>query len=275
MGQLQISRHLRFVALIALVWAYPALAQQNLAQQTLAFTHVTIIDGPNSIPRADQTVVIRGNRIVAVGSSRSTRIPAGARVVEGGGKFIIPGLWDMHVHTDAPAGRELLALYVANGVTGVRDMAGDWTTVKTFREDIAQGRLAGPRILASGPYLEGGDVPIPHILTRNPDEARAGVDSLVRLGVDFVKVHGQLMRDSYFAIARRARERGIPFAGHVPHIVGAAAASDSGQRSLLFRAQLLNHSHFGRALPFKARSAVAHRWTLPPSTRASCRIRHG
>jgi imidazolonepropionase-like amidohydrolase len=215
------------VALIALGW--PHLAS---TQPSLAFTHVSVVDGTDSIARPDQTVVIRGNRIVAVGRSRSMRVPAGARVVEGRGKFLIPGLWDMHVHTAVQGGRELLALYVANGVTGVRDMAGDWPTIAAWRDDIAHGRLVGPRILASGAYLEGGDVPIPHILTRNPDEGRAGVDSLVRLGVDFVKVHGQLTRDTYFAIARRARERGIPFAGHVSRVVGAAAASDSGQRSI-------------------------------------------
>ena len=94
------------------------------------------------------------------------------------------------------------------------------------------GRLVGPRIIASGPYLEGGDVPIPHILVRTPEEARAGVDSLVRLGVDFVKVHSQLKRETYFAIAQRARERGIAFVGHVPRVVGSADASDSGQRSI-------------------------------------------
>jgi imidazolonepropionase-like amidohydrolase len=152
--------------------------------------------------------------------------------VEGRGKFLIPGLWDMHVHTAIVGGREVLALYVANGVTGVRDMAGDWATLTTFRDDIANGRLVGPRIIASGPYLEGGDIPIPHILARTPDEGRAGVDSLVRLGADFVKVHGQLKPETYFAIARRARERGITFVGHVPRVVGSAAASDSGQRSI-------------------------------------------
>jgi imidazolonepropionase-like amidohydrolase len=169
---------------------------------------------------------------VAVGPARTTRVPAGARRVDGRGKFLIPGLWDMHVHTVTFGGRELLALYVVNGVTGVRDMAGDWPTLRSWRREIAQGRLLGPRIVASGPYLEGGDVPIAHILTRTPDEGRAGVDSLVKLGVDFVKVHGQLTRETYFAIARRARERGIPFAGHVSRAVGASFASDSGQRSI-------------------------------------------
>jgi imidazolonepropionase-like amidohydrolase len=138
----------------------------------------------------------------------------------------------MHVHMAVVGGRSILALYVANGVTGVRDMAGDWATLTTWRHEIARGRLVGPRIIASGPYLEGGDVPIPHILVRTPDEARAGVDSLVQLGVDFVKVHSQLKRDVYFAIARRARERGIAFSGHVPQAVGSADASDSGQKSI-------------------------------------------
>src|SRR6185436_15829201 len=144
----------------------------------------------------------------------------------------IPGLWDMHVHTAIAGGRELLSLYIANGVTGVRDMAGDWDTLVAWRKQIAAHALVGPRIVASGPYLEGGDVPIAHLLTRDTAEARAAVDSLIRLGVDFVKVHGQLTRETYFAIARRARERRIPFAGHVPRVVGAADASDSGQKSI-------------------------------------------
>jgi imidazolonepropionase-like amidohydrolase len=202
------------------------------AQQPIAFTNVTVIDGVDSIPRRDHTVILRGNRIERVGPSRVVRVPAGARVVAGRGRFLLPGLWDMHVHTAVVGGRELLGVYVANGVTGVRDMAGEWATLSGWRKEIAAGGLVGPRIVASGPYLEGGDIPIPHLLTRTPEQAPAAVDSLVALGVDFVKVHSQLTRETYFAIARRARERGIPFAGHVPRSVGSAAASDSGQRSI-------------------------------------------
>jgi imidazolonepropionase-like amidohydrolase len=212
-----------------LAFAVPAGA---VSQLPIAFTHVTVIDGSDSIARPDLTIVVRGARIESVGPGRTARIPPGARVVEGRGKFLLPGFWDMHVHAAIAGGRELLKLYLANGVTGVRDMAGDWDTLRTWREDIAAGRMPGPRILASGPYLEGGDVPIAHFLTRTPDEGRVGVDSLVRLGVDFVKVHSQLNPATYFAIARRARERGIPFAGHVSRAVGAEAASDSGQRSI-------------------------------------------
>ena len=218
------------VARTALIIALlPVLA---LSQRPIAFTHVAVIDGTDTVARLDQTVVARGARIAAVGPARSTPVPRDARVVEARGKFLIPGLWDMHVHTSVVGGRAILGLYIANGVTGVRDMAGDWDTLTTWRREIAAHRLVGPRIVASGPYLEGGDVPIPHILTRTPEEGRAGVDSLVKLGVDFVKVHGQLTRPTYFAIARRARERGIPFAGHVSQAVGSADASESGQKSI-------------------------------------------
>jgi imidazolonepropionase-like amidohydrolase len=203
-----------------------------IGQPSIAITRVSVIDGDAPSPRTDQTVVIDGNRIVRVGASGSVAVPPGARIVDGRGKFLLPGFWDMHVHTAISGGRDLLSLYVANGVTGVRDMAGDWDTLKSWRSEIGRGQLVGPRIIASGPYLEGGDVPIPHLLARNAVEASAGVDSLIALGVDFIKVHSQLNAESYFAIARRARERGVVFAGHVPRVVGSAAASDSGQKSI-------------------------------------------
>jgi imidazolonepropionase-like amidohydrolase len=202
------------------------------AQTATAFTHVTVIDGTSEQPRVDRTVVIRGNRIVAEGPAASTTVPANARVIDGHGKFLIPGLWDMHVHLAMPGGKKVLPLYIANGVTGVRDMAGDWATLTAWRRDIARGILIGPRIVASGPYLEGGDVPIPHLLVKTPADAAPAVDSLIRLGVDFIKVHGQLTPESYYAIARAARTRRMPFAGHVSRSVGAANASDSGQASI-------------------------------------------
>jgi imidazolonepropionase-like amidohydrolase len=204
----------------------------GLEDSAVAFTHVTVIDGSDSLPRWDQTVVVRGNRIVAVGPSRATSPPARSRVVDGRGKFLVPGFWDMHVHTDVPDGRDVLALYVVNGVTGVRDMAGRWEVLASWKREIQERRLLGPRIVASGPYLEGGDVPIPHLEIRSPNDASPAIDSLIRLGVDFVKIHGQLTPESYFAAARAARQRGIPFAGHVPGRVSAEEASDSGQHSL-------------------------------------------
>jgi hypothetical protein len=111
-------------------------------------------------------------------------------------------------------------------------LAGDWRTLAAWRDSIGRGLIIGPRMVLSGPYLEGGDVPIPHLLVKAPADAAPAVDSLVRLGVDFIKVHGQLTRESYFAIARAARARGVPFGGHVSRVVGAADASDSGQASI-------------------------------------------
>ena len=200
--------------------------------QITAITNVSVIDGTAPTPRAGQTVVVRGNRIEAVGPTPVTPAPPGARVVDGSGKYLIPGLWDMHVHTTVPGGREVLALYVANGVLGVRDLAGDWARLTEWREDISNGRLVGPRIVASGPYIEGGDVPIVHLLARTPEEARAAVDSLARLGVDLVKLHSQLPRPVYFAALQAARDRGFQVAGHVPRSITPAEASDSGLSSL-------------------------------------------
>jgi imidazolonepropionase-like amidohydrolase len=199
---------------------------------TLAITNVSVIDATDPAPRRDRTVIIDGNRIVDVWPSRVARASHCPKVIDGRGKYLIPGLWDMHVHTVLPYGRELLALYVANGVTGVRDMASDLDTLRRWRSEIAAGTLVGPRMMVSGPYLEGGDIPIAHILARSAEEGTRAVDSLVALGVDFVKVHGRLSPETFFAIARRARERQIDFAGHVSSTVGAEAASDSGQRSI-------------------------------------------
>lgn len=208
------------------------LGPASLAAQVVAFTNVTTIDARDPVPRRDQTVIVSGNHIIQAGPTRAIRVPDRARVIGGRGRYLVPGLWDMHVHLDVPGGRDVLPLFVANGVTGVRDMAGRWDTLQSWRGDIATGRMRGPRIVASGPYIEGGDVPIPHLLARTADEGRVAVDSLATLGVPFIKVHTQLRPETYFAVARRARERGIPFGGHVSAAVGALAASDSGQRSI-------------------------------------------
>ena len=216
----------RTVIVLALAFGWAP----TVSAQAVVIRNVNVVDARDSTPRMHQTVVVRGNRIVAV--ERNAPVPAGARVIDGRGKYLIPGLWDMHVHADVVHGRRLLSLYIANGVTGIRDMAGTWDSLRTWRSEILAGTLIGPRIVASGPYLEGGATPIPHIVTRTGTEGARGVDSLVQLGVDLVKVHGRLSPETFFAIARRAREKGIPFGGHVSQAIGAQAASDSGLRSV-------------------------------------------
>src|SRR5947209_3368683 len=200
--------------------------------QIVAITHVTVIDVERATSHPDQTVVTEGPRITAVGPAASTAAPPRARILDGRGKWLIPGLWDMHAHTVVPTGRLLLSLYVANGVTGLRDMGGDFATIRKWRDEIARGALVGPQIVAAGPYLEGHDSPIAHIEVRTPDDARRAVDSLASLGVDFVKVHSALPRETFFAAAREARDKHIALAGHLSRNVTVEEASDSGQRSL-------------------------------------------
>ena len=203
-----------------------------VAFQLVAITHVAVVDVEHATSNRDVTVVIAGRRITSVGPAASTKVPAGARVIDGRGRWLIPGLWDMHVHSAVPTGQLLLSLYVANGVTGVRDMGGDFDLIKSWRRAIEAGNLVGPRIVAAGPYLEGHDSPIAHIEVHTPDDARRAVDSLSVLGVDFVKVHSALPRETFFAAAREARGKHLALAGHLSRNVTVEEASDSGQRSL-------------------------------------------
>ena len=200
--------------------------------QLVAITHVTTVDAELGTSRRDMTVIADGPRITAVGPAASVPVPSSAHVVDGSGKWLIPGLWDMHVHTAFPTGRAMLALYTANGITGVRDMGGDFATIQRWRDEIANGRLVGPRIVASGPYLDGHAPPIPHFEVHTAEDARLAVDSLAALGVDFVKVHSALPRAAFFAAAREARAKHLFVAGHLSPFVTIAEASDSGQRSL-------------------------------------------
>ena len=200
--------------------------------QLVAITHVTAIDVDRGTARPDLTVLVDGSRIAAIGPAATTPTPSTVRIINARAKYLIPGLWDMHVHTVVPTGRQLLGLYVANGVTGVRDMGGDFATIRRWRSEIASGALVGPRIVAAGPYLEGHSSPIAHIEVHTPEDARRAVDSLAALGVDFVKVHSALSRETFFAAARAARARHLALAGHLSRNVSIEEASDSSQRSL-------------------------------------------
>jgi len=198
----------------------------------IAITHVTIIDVQDGSAKPEMTVLISGNRITAVGSSSEVQLPKRIRVIDGRGKFLIPGLWDMHVHSDG--NEHALRIMVDWGITGVRDMAGDVTKLTEARRRIANGAWTGPRLLIAGPRLAGPpaeadeDVWVLH----SPEQARRAVDSLARRHIDFIKVHDDLSRETYLAIARAAKEKGLPFVGHVPSSITPAEASDLGQKSI-------------------------------------------
>ena len=203
----------------------------TLALQVVVIMHATIIDPDSPTVRADQAVVVRGSRIERVGPSATVRPPDGARVIDATGKYLIPGMWDMHVHVDVTGGRPLLGLFVAAGVTGVRDMNGDLARLRGWQREIAAGTLAGPRMVVSGPYITGRASPLPHLLALTPAEGERAVDSLARIGVDFIKVHNRLSPETSAAIGRAAARHGMVVAGHVSLPLSPLDAARSGVRS--------------------------------------------
>jgi imidazolonepropionase-like amidohydrolase len=219
-----------FVSLVSTcACARDALAQiaPPTIDRPLAITHVTVIDATGAAARSDRTVVIVDKRIEAIGDA-SARIPKGARIVSAKGKFLIPGLWDMHVHLAASD----LPRLVANGVTGVRDMGNVLANVDVWRGKIAAGSMVGPHIVRVGPILNGKAFGPAQVLIESGAEARAAVRVLKNVGVDEIKVHQLLSRDAYFALADEAKNLSIPFVGHIPESITAAEASDAGQASI-------------------------------------------
>ena len=222
---------MRFAAITFLLSAL-ARDPSAAAPPPLVFTHATVIDMTGAPPRFDTTVIVRGNRIDAIGKAGKVRVPRGAKVVDASGKFLIPGLWDMHVHFDEI--ERSLPLFVANGVTGVRNMGGDLDSLVRWEKEIATGRLLGPGIVSGGPILDGPDPAAhgPTISVGTAAEARQAVSDLARRGARFVKVYDRLPREAYFAIVDEAKRARIPVVGHVPLAVSTMEASDAGQRSI-------------------------------------------
>jgi imidazolonepropionase-like amidohydrolase len=175
-------------------------------------------------------VVIDGRRIAAVSPWKTAKLPKNAQVVDGTGKFLIPGLWDMHVHNTANA--QTYPLYLANGVVGVRDMNGP-QDAGAWRKQHASYDKPSPTIFLGSPVVDGPQPVSPrYIAVATAAQGREVVTQQKERGADFIKVYDLLPRDVYFAIADEAGKRGIPFVGHVPVSVTVAEASDAGQKSI-------------------------------------------
>jgi imidazolonepropionase-like amidohydrolase len=223
---------LAFISLVSLI------SCSHPQPRSLAVAHVTVIDVTGAPSQPDSTVVIVDSRITAVGPWSSLHIPLGTKVIDASGKFLIPGLADMHVHLTGagePIGsREfILPLLIANGVTTVRDMGGSPVFLKQLRQEVTSGERIGPQIFFTGPYLDG-DPPYfqPSIVIRNAQDATAAVQQLKSDGVDFIKVQSRLQPEAYLAIAEASRRAGMRYVGHVPDAISARAASEAGQSSI-------------------------------------------
>ncbi len=214
----------------------PGTQSRAEAEVPVVIRDVTVVDVVSGTLRPGSTVIVVGSRITGVGPSATTGVPRGARVIDGSGRFLIPGLWDMHSHSlwSPEAMRTFLPLYVAHGVTGIRDMGGRLPLLAAFRDSLRQREHPWPRVIASGEVLDGPQPVQAEISIPVTDTARARtiVDSLARAGVDFLKVYTLLPRDSYFAVLAEARRAGLPVAGHVPGDVTPEEAARAGQRSI-------------------------------------------
>jgi hypothetical protein len=216
----------------------------------VAIRGVTVVDVTDGSVLSDQTVLIEGSRIVAVGPVAEVAVSDNADVVDARGRYLIPGLWDMHVHSVANVAvdrsRESVAahdwhfpLFLAHGVTGVRNMndgTGDPTLelTKSVKRRLTEGDLRGPpRFLTAGPSIDG-DPPLGSnpVVVRTAAEARAAVEQLASNGADLVKVYENVSREAYFAIIDEARRRAIPVDGHVPFRITPEEAAAAGQRTV-------------------------------------------
>jgi imidazolonepropionase-like amidohydrolase len=207
------------------------IAQQTpgLKPSILVLTHVTVIDTTGGPAKPDVTIVITGDRITGMEKSAKIHAPKDAQIVDATGKFLIPGLWDMHVHW---GDKDYLPLFLANGVTGVRVMFGDPMHYE-WRKEVKQGSLLGPRMLIASAIVDGPKPFWPgSIAVANETEGRQAVTRAKQGGADFVKVYSFLPRDAYFAIADEAKKQGIAFEGHVPISVSVEEASEAGQKSI-------------------------------------------
>ena len=201
----------------------PAQTPRLLLQQ------VTVIDATGA-PERTADVLLHGDRIENIAPHITA--PPRTGVIPAGGRYLIPGLWDMHVHVwDADLA---FPLFLANGLTGVRNTGGHPDDLKRWRKELAEGKRLGPRLAACGPVVDGPPPihPDHSLVVANPALARAAVDELKSRGWDCVKVYDNVPRDAYFAVSAEAKRVGIPLVGHVPLSVTALEASDAGQRSI-------------------------------------------
>jgi imidazolonepropionase-like amidohydrolase len=231
------SRSLVFSLLSASILLFVA-ACSKPRPASLAIIHATVIDATGAPPKPNSTVLIDGTKISVVGPDSSLEVPSGTRIIDATGKYLIPGLADMHIHlmgAGEPAGsREfILPLLIANGITTVRDMGGDVAQLKKLKKEIDSAEQPGPQIFFTGPYLDGNPPSFqPSIVVVTTAEADAAVHKLKSEGVDFIKVQSRLKPAAYFAIAEAAHKENIRFVGHVPDSISPAQASDAGQASI-------------------------------------------
>jgi imidazolonepropionase-like amidohydrolase len=227
-----IARHRATILAVALAATLfiPSPSNRPAAQgSAAAFIGVNVLPMDKEAVLADQTVVVTDGKIASIAPSATAKVPAGAVKIDGKGKYLMPGLGELHAHipggnaADADVERTLF-LYVANGVTTIRGMLGHPRHL-VYRERVAKGEVLGPRIYTSGPSFNGNTA-------KTPEAATAMVIEQQKAGYDLLKIHPGVPRDAFDAMAAKADELRIPFAGHVPEAVGLTRALEAKYRSI-------------------------------------------
>lgn len=225
-----------------------ALVPTLAAAQDLAITNVHVVDVVRGRILPAQTVLVSGNRIRQVDQAPRVTVPANARVIDGTGKYLVPGLLDMHAHLHI-SGRPTeieMPLFIANGVTGVRVMSGQcrgqedvrrcMETHREWQRQIEAGALVGPRLLALSSWAVDGEEGItdstPFFAAASAADGRELAHYFKSRGVDFIKVYDGIPRAGYFGLAEEARKLDLPFAGHQPTALSLLEISNAGQASV-------------------------------------------
>src|SRR5262252_122969 len=229
---------------LAFAIAFCSLSAAGQHAPTTAFIHVNVVPMDREIVLRDQAVIVKGGKIVALGPTRSIKVPKGSQKIEGSNHFLMPGLADMHVHFIRPAIAEKMAssaatyaeenprlalLFVANGVTTVRNMWGD-PAIQALNEEIQKGRLIGPTIYSVGPVTDGDPPSFAGLrVVTTEEQARQAVRDDKEAGYIGIKVYNLLSSQVYKAIVADAAEQHLPVMGHVPRAVGVAGAVEAHQ----------------------------------------------
>lgn len=199
----------------------------------MAIKNVNVITMNKEPVLVNQTVLIKNGIVAEIGAN--VDIPKDALKINGSGKYLIPGLWDTHVHL-GDIGEEAIPALTTYGITSVRDMGGDIAKLKNWRSQIESGKLIGPRIKFCGPMLEGKTDALPagrtdHWLVANPEQARETVNKLAGEGVDCIKIRTFANPETYFALAASAKEHSLLLVGHAPWGIDPIQSSNAGQSS--------------------------------------------
>ena len=230
-------RKLLILPILSLICLH-CLAQRGI----IAIRNATVIDMNNGRLISNQTIIIEGNKITSVNSKAV--IPKAAIILDAKGKYVLPGLWDMHAHAFTDRRFEwLFPLLIANGVTGVRELGTgvSFDSIHLIKNQITEGKLLGPRFgTVTQRAFNGTGIPgYPIMAVTNSNEARELVRLYKQQGIDFIKVYNQLSREVLLAIIDEAKLQGLPVAGHVPFAISAAESSDLGFVSIEHNTDIL------------------------------------